>query len=255
MIRKTVEILKSRWPEAMLLLVLQTAMMLLYEEMMKRWGMGAESPIPAPEWAMFLLGMGSMAMIIVWHLLLLGFVKTAAMEGTMPQEPMTLLKMGRPYLWRIIGFQFVLAGGVWLLTWAMVSCYYYASGQASGTLPPGWLLEVVGAAAIVLLMKPVFLVPAFIVVLDLPVMDSFARMMQVHLREIGGFVKAAVIGFGIVTALGAVLSFAPDEGALFYAAAGLNYLAKSVNLLVLLTAMAVWTAGVFLPPAPPSGGD
>lgn len=256
MIRKTIGIIKARWPEVTLLAVMWAAMMLLYEEMIRRWGMVSETEAaPAPEWAMFLLGMGVMSLLIIWHLLFLGFLKTAAMDGETPREPVQLLMAGRPYLWRIIGFQFLVGLALWAVTAVIMILYFGAAGQAAGTTPPMWLAEIVGAAAIVLMVKPVFLVPAFAVVLDLTLFEAFARMIAVPVWEIRTLVKMVVIGFAAVTAIGIGASFVPEGGGLYYAAAGVNYLAKSVNLLVLLTASAVWTAGVFLPPATPDGDE
>jgi hypothetical protein len=239
-----------------LLAVMWAAMMLLYEEMMRRWGLtGTPAAAAAPEWAMFLLGMGVMSLLIVWHLLFLGFVKTAAMDGEAPCEPVQLLMAGRPYLWRIIGFQFLVGIALWAVTYLLLMFYFAASGQTDGAKPAAWLLEVVGTSAVVLMIKPVFLVPAFVVVLDMNLAEAIVRMFAVPLREIRTLVKMVVIGFAATTSIGIAASLVPEGGALFYAASGVNYLAKSVNLLVLWTATAVWTAGVFLPLPPPSGDD
>ncbi len=256
MISKTIDIIKVRWPEVVLLAVMWAAMMLLSEEMIRRWVLVGESEAAAaPEGAMFLLGMGVMSLLIVWHLLFLGFLKSAAMEGQTPRDPVQLLMAGRPYLWRIFGFQFLIGIALWAVTAIMIILFLGASGQPPGTQPPAWLAEVIGAAAVLLLVKPVFLIPAFVIVLDMRLADALIRVMAVPLYQIRMLVKMVAIGFTAVTAIGIGVSFVPEGGGLHYAASGVNYLAKSVNLLVLLTASAVWTAEVFLPPEPPEGDE
>jgi hypothetical protein len=249
MLQKTFEIIKVRWPEVTLIVVSQAAMMLLFEEMVRRWGLDQRAAAAAaPEWAMFLLGVSVAGLVIVWHLLFLGFLKTAAMEGPVPQEPLKLLLTGRAYLWRILLVQLVLAMILWAVTGVLL---YFAGGRAAVEQPSGWLIEIAGGAATVLLFKPFLLVPALVVALDLKIGESFLQMLRIRLADTGQLPKAVVIGYGAVTLLGVLLSFAPKQGALMYMASGVNYLAKSMNVLVLLTLTVLWTVDRFLPPAPP----
>lgn len=256
MTAKTLEILRARWAEAVLLTVMWAAILLLQEEMMRQWQQVSESAsVASPQWAMFLLGMGLMSLLIVWHLLFLGFLKTAAMEGPTPREPVQLLMAGRPYLWRIFGFQVLIGVVLLAITFTFLTLFYRASGQTGTVQASPWLAELVSSAVTVLLVKAAFVVPAFIVVLDMTLFEAFTRMIAVPLVQMRALVKMVVVGMAAVTIIGIAVSFAPDKGALFYAASAVNYLAKSVNFLVLWTASAVWTAGVFLPPPAPEGDD
>lgn len=236
----------------MLLVVSQAAMMLLFEEMVRRWGLiGDLKAAQAPDWAMFLLGMAVTGVVIVWHLLLLGFLKTAAMEGAMPKDPLVLLMVGRPYLWRILLVQFVLSMLLWLVSGVIIYAYFAATGRAIETEPPGWLYEIAGAAATVVVFKPFFLIPAFIVALNLRIKESLILMLRVSIKDAKGLLKAVLVGYAASAAIGVGLSFVPEEGWGMYAASGVNYLAKSVILLVLLMAAVLWAMMRFLPPEPP----
>jgi hypothetical protein len=252
MIAKTFEIMKARWPEVMLIWILQAAMMLLSIEMMHRWDIEetATAP-PAPEWAIFFLAMGLAWLTIIWYMLLLGFLKTAAMEGATGQQPLTLLRAGRPYLWRMIGTQLLVGVGAWFIMGMMIAGYFLVTKQKDVSNPPAWLIEPAGAIAMLLLAKPFLLMPSFIVVLDLAIRNSFLQMMQVPLTRIADLLKPVMAGFTIITIIGVSASFVPQQGPLFYTAAGVNCLAKSLNLLVLLLTAVLWTAKVFLPPPVP----
>ncbi|MCE5187255.1 MAG: hypothetical protein LLF76_14130 [Planctomycetaceae bacterium] len=255
MIRNTFEILKARWQEAVLVVGLQTAMMLLYQEMVRQWGLDIGGTIDTPGWAQFLLGLGVIGLIIGWQMLFLGFLKTAATQGAARQDPGVLLKAGRPYLWQGLIARLLLEMAVWLVSSVMVYAYFVGTGKNDTAQLPGWFVETAVSLGTVILLKPFFLIPAFIVVLDLKFWESMMHARQVTLRDIKPLAKAVAVGFAAVTALAAALSFAPDAGPLYYAAAGLGHLARNVNALVLFTAASVWTAGVFLPPPLPEGDE
>ncbi len=104
---KIIDIIKTRWSEVVLLIGLQTAVMFLLEQIAAVAQPPEGAPVSTPQNIAFLLGLGTMAFIIVWQMLYLGFLRTC-IEGVQPWEPFQLLRVGRYYFWRTFRFQILL---------------------------------------------------------------------------------------------------------------------------------------------------
>jgi hypothetical protein len=130
LIQKAIDILKARWPEVVMVVVLQAAMMLLLEEVVSDSEKMDSNAALMPFWASFLLGMGTILCAVLWQMLYLGFLKTAAVFGSQPQQPVELLRSGRPYFWRIVFFQILIGIALMFLNMAIVAFLGYLIWQA-----------------------------------------------------------------------------------------------------------------------------
>ena len=246
MIQKAIDILKIRWPEVMLVVVLHVAMVLLVEDVMvASENMDAQGAMP-PFWASFLLGMGMILCGILWQMIYLGFLKTAAVSEGEPKQPMQLLRTGRPYFWRILLFQLLLGFVVMLLNGVLLSVL---SGliwkERSVEDLPVWFAQLCALAGILIVLKPMLLVPAFIIVYDVSAFGAFGRMRFYRLGQIDSIFKAIAVGFGIIalSVLPSVLMEA--KGAMRYIFSGLHSMASSLVLLMLAMAAVLWVQQLF----------
>ena len=246
MVQKAIDILEVRWPEVMLVVVLHVAMALLIEDVVAASeGMNAQGSMP-PFWASFLLGMGMVLCGILWQMLYLGFLKTAAVSEGQPQQPMELLRSGRPYFWRILLFQIMLGFAVMLLNAVFLNVLggLIWQGRSIEDLPV-WFAQLCALAGVLIVIKPMLLIPACIIVYDISAFMAFGQMRFYRLGQIDGIFKAIAIGFGII-----VLSVLPSvvmdaEGPQRYIVSGLYSAASSLVLLTLAMVAILWVQQQF----------
>jgi hypothetical protein len=98
-----IEILKKRWPEAALIIILQAGLMVLLEEIAGQAAVAqqAQSTSPPPHMG-FIWGMGTALFAVIWQMLYLGFLATACTEGAAPKQPGELVGVGRLFFWRML---------------------------------------------------------------------------------------------------------------------------------------------------------
>jgi len=246
LIQKAIDILKVRWPEVMLVVVLHVAMVLLVEDVVAASeNMDAQGPMP-PFWASFLLGMGMILCGILWQMIYLGFLKTVAVSEGEPKQPMQLLRTGRPYFWRILLFQMLLGFAVMLLNAVFLNVLggLIWQGRSIEDLPV-WFAQLCALAGILIVLKPMLLVPACVIVYDVSAFGAFSKMRFYRLSQIDGIFKAIIIGFGII-ALSAMPSVLLDaEGPRRYISSGLYNVASSLVLLILAMVAVLWVQQQF----------
>ena len=246
LIQKAIDILKVRWPEVMLVVVLHVAMVLLIEDVVAASeGMDARGP-SMPFWASFLLGIGMILFGILWQMIYLGFLKTAAVSEGTPQQPMELLRSGRPYFWRILLFQMLLGVVVMLLNGALLNILggLIWQGRPIEDLPI-WFAQLCALAGMLVVLKPMLLIPACIIVYDISAFAAFAQMRFYRLVQIDGIFKAIAVGFGII-ALSVLPSVLMDsEGPQRYIISGLYIAATSLVLLTLAMVAVLWVQQQF----------
>ena len=243
MLHKTIEIIKSRWPEVTLVVVFQAGLTLLMEKIMHSIGPEASrlEQLP-PEWAIFALGLGWMLMMIVWQMLYLGFLRTAAVDGPAQQEPMTLLTTGRGFFWRFLWMQILIATVLWAATGVLAVLGAYAMGYRDVQSIPQWILNAAEIGAVALLVKPFFLIPAFILAMDITAMDAFYRMQQVRLKDMGSLPKVYVIGLVIMAVAIITSALAPEKRTVYYMVAGFSFLVQGLITLILMLATTLFVA-------------
>ena len=236
MLHHTFNIIKLRWPEVALVLVPQIGLILLFERLLLTDGITPSRAGQIPDGAMFVLGCGGMLMLVVWQMLYLGFLRTASLDGPAPQEPMMLFRTGRPFFWRILAVQCVLGAALWLVTGLLAGVIAAGMGYQTAAAFPQWLLELAGVASIALLVKPFFLIPAFMLAMDCSAMEAFGMMRQIRLGRVGPLLKAYAVGLAVIAAVAVISALAPKDTAVYYIAAASRYGVQSLIVLALMLA-------------------
>lgn len=235
-LKNTGDIIKARWSEVTLIAAIQVGLMLLFERLVIISAADPSQTGTIPGGAQFVLGFGSMLMAIVWQMLYLGFLRTAALNGTAPHEPMTLLLTGRPFFWRFLGVQVVLGVALWLVAGLLAGLAGSLLGYSEASAFPQWLLELSGVAAIALFIKPFFLIPAFMLALDMPAMVALGMLRQCRLGELGVLLKAYALGLTAIAVAAVSVTLATRGTLVYHVVAGASYLTQSLMVLILMLA-------------------
>jgi len=200
MVQKAFDIVKARWPEAVLIVVLQAALMLLAEQLLSISQI--EQGVKPPQlsfWAGFLLGMGSILYVVLWQMIYLGFLKTAAAEGRQAQVPTELVRSGRPYFWRIVFFQVLLGFVVFFINGILVGIggAIFWKGRPLSQIPE-WFGQLCGLAALLIVLKPMLLVPARVLVYDESALEAFVKVRYYRIVHMDSLPQLALVGVGVI---------------------------------------------------------
>lgn len=242
MVQKAFDIVKARWPEAIMVVVLQAALMLLAEQLLSisQIEQGVNPP-QLPFWAGFLLGMGSILYVILWQMMYLGFLKTAAAEGLQTQPPSELIRSGRPYFWRIVFFQVLLGFVVFFLNGILagIGGAVFWKGRPLSQIPE-WFAQLCGLGAMLIVLKPMLLVPARVLVYDESAFEAFVKMRNNKITKMNSLFKLALAGMVFIvlmTLLGGTISPKTIGHIIF---TGLHHLIFSFVFLMPTLAAVLW---------------
>jgi hypothetical protein len=239
MIQKAIDILKMRWPEVVLIVVLHTAIMVFGDEYMRSYqAMTPERTRQEPFWPDFFLAVGIIAFMVVILKLYLGFLKTAATDGPAPQEPMQLLRIGRPYFIRMLVFQLFWQIAVSILTIPIIGVLGGAIWQTEdATGIPDWFVRLGTLLGMLVLMKPLFLIPARILVYEDTVFGALSAIWRYRLGRMDDFIFWALAGFGAIAAMTLLTALAAAQTPLYYVLSTVHFLVLNVVLLGLTLAV------------------
>ncbi len=200
-----------------------------------------------------ILGFGVMLIFILCLTLWSGFLKTSAMAGDQPQQPISLLRIGHPYFWRVFFFVFVyelvcsLVASVvivfiWLLWKADLSAPMETQYDQMTTFIDSSqrLMKILIFIIYLVLLKPLLFIPARIIVFENTVIQALAAMRQYRLREIGRIFIAAVGGFAIVIGVMLVSLLAPEKSVMYYILSATYHLLFCAVMLFLLLPTVLW---------------
>ena len=234
--------MKARWPEVAMVIILQVAMMVLIEQVTVVSEIGQPQSATLPFWASFLLGVGMMLFVIVWQMVYLGFLKTAAVSGDHPQHPMQLLHCGRPYFWRILFFQILLGVAVFFLNSMLISLLVMTFWPEGGMEQvPEWGLQIIGLVGVCVLLKPMLLVPAVILVYDVTAIEAIFRMWKFQFFQIESILKVTIAGFGFIIVTALLTALAKTGTPLYHILTTLHHGIFSLVLLLLTLMAILWT--------------
>lgn len=241
MIPKAIEIFKVRWPEVMLVVVIHAAMMLFSEELMTSDAMDPESSAQVPFLPSFLLGVGSIVCVVIWQMLYLGFLKTAAVEGVHPQQPKDLVRFGRPYFWKILLFQILLGIVVMILGSVLVAILGGAIWNTQDVAQmPQWFSQVCGLVVIILMIKPMLFIPARMIVFDNSVIQAVLAMRQYRMNDIDQLFRLIAGGVGIIVVFTFLMNLAIEKTPVYYILTGLHHVIFSLVFLLLTLVVVLW---------------
>jgi hypothetical protein len=241
---EVLEIIKRRWPEAVLVVgfqvgvfFLKTVLMEMVEEASQT--IESEQIVHSPVWASFLLGMGTMAFAIIAYMFLIGFLATACHEGIEKKEPIDLLRAGRYFFWRMVRFE-ILFSILWfalvMLFSAIVGTIVLQAKAQEGI--PYWLFYMCMFAALVILIKPMLLAPAIMIARDKMVLDAVKLLKQYCLKEAKNLLLLVGASLLLMAGLSVTLSFAEIGTYYYYAVLGASgFLSSALLLLIGLSAV------------------
>lgn len=225
----------------MLVVVLQAALMLLAEQLVFV-AQDSESQNPQlPFWAGFLLGLGSMLYVVVWQMMYLGFLKTAALEGIQPQPPLELVQSGRPYYWRILFFQILLGCVLFFINGMLIGAgsAIFWKGRSFQEIPE-WFIQLCGMTGILIVLKPMLLVPARMLVYDDSAYKAVAGMRYYKIRQMDSLLELAMLGLGVVLVITLLGSAIPQKTPVYYVFSGFHHILFSLVFLVATLMAVLW---------------
>jgi len=247
MLHRAIEILKWRWPETTLVVAVGAGLMLLFKQVMLEHLTTAPQSGQIPGWAMFVLGLGCALMAVVWQMLYLGFLRTAATDGAAPQDPTALMAVGRGFFWRYLGMQLALGAAMWLVFNLLAAATASMLGYEDAGAMPMWLMQLASVAAIAILAKPFFLIPSFMLAMNVSAMEAFGMMRLTRLDELGGLPKAYAAGLAAIAAVSAAATFLTAQTPAFYVVEAVLDILHNLIMLILMLATVLFISGEPLP--------
>lgn len=178
--QKTLAILRIRWPEVTLIIGLYTLVELSHSLF------GFTEPdvtktlfLPS---IFFILSLAAVSMILSY-----GFLRTIHMEGPKEQTPMDLLKTGKHFFWRMVGFGFIFTGLYFILIRIIFFIIKYFTSTNTGFIESAksapWLYQLCSTATMLIMIKVSLFIPALIIVLDCRVVNSFKLLSKFKLFQ------------------------------------------------------------------------
>jgi hypothetical protein len=231
---KLFDILKSRWQEAIMVTGLQACCMVLVLDFQSM-----QAQPPAFE-QLFFLGIAMAFFGIISQMLFLGFLRTAAIGVIQSVTPMELLRTGRAYFWKVLLFQLLLFVASQLIIIAIVVVTEMVLfGQVNVEEIPLWLnIASTGVAALILL-KPMYFVPANIVRRDCGIWDAIQCLGQTRLLGIRLFLVFAVSLLVLSGIIDYTARHVEPQSVFYYPILGGHALLLASGMLVLFLAAAL----------------
>lgn len=169
-IKKTLAILKARWPEVTLIVGLY-ALAVLSNNLFR-----AARPDLTKTLILLCIPF-SLTLMVLLMILNYGFLRTVHLEGQKRQMPIDLLKIGKHFFWRMVGFGLIYVVPYFVLAWLTFLIIKYFTSIDTGFLETAkvapWLYQLCSIAPMLILIKVVLFIPALIIVLDCGVFESF----------------------------------------------------------------------------------
>jgi hypothetical protein len=176
--KKTLAILRARWPEVTLIIGLYTLVELSYS----LFGF-AEPDVTKTFFLPSLLFILSLTVVSI--ILSYGFLRTIHLEGSKEQTPIDLLKTGIHFFWRMVGFGFIYAGFYFILNFLIFSIAKYFTSTNTSFIESAKsaprLDQLCSTATMLIMIKVLLFIPALIIVLDCRVVNSFKLLSKIKL--------------------------------------------------------------------------
>ncbi len=192
--KKTLSILKARWPEVVLIIGLGILSLFVNKLIL------IVQPKVTPMQVLIDLGY----LLLVWLILIMltvGFQRTVYLEGDQRQSPIVLLRVGKHFFWRIVGLGLLFLITCFILAWLIFLIIKYFTPIDTGFLETAkvtpWLYQLCFIAPRLILIKVVLFIPALIIVLDCRVFKSFKFLKLCKLLEAKELLVLFVVSMGL----------------------------------------------------------
>lgn len=174
---KSLSIVKARWPEVILIIGLYSLADISYSLF------NFEQPNVINMITLFFV----FSLIIISTILNYGFLRTAHLEGSKKQMPIDLLKTGKHFFWRMVGFSLIYIIPYMTSAWIIFSIIKYFTPIDTGFLESSdsnpLIYNLCFVVTMLILIKITLYIPAFIFVLDCRVIESFNFLNKFKLSE------------------------------------------------------------------------
>lgn len=195
---------------------------------------------PSEFGSFFLMGMGMAAFGIISQMLFWGFVRTALIGGVQSVGPVELLRTGRGYFWKMLLFQVMLFPLFLLIIFAATSgVQLLLYGHVKQDEVPGWLNIVGVTAASLILIKPVYFVPAQIVRKDCGILEAVRSLGQTRLLKMRYFLVIAVSLMLISGLIDYQSELIKPQSIYYFPVLGVQAMVSAAGMLVLFLAAAL----------------
>jgi hypothetical protein len=231
---KLFDILKSRWQEAIMVAGLQACCMILLQDLRHI------QDDPSAFGRLFMMGVGMAAFVIISQMLFWGFVRTALVGGVQSVGLMELLKTGKGYFWKMLFFQLMLFPVFVLIILAVTSgVQMVLYGHVKQDDVSEWLNMVGATAASLILIKPVYFVPAQIVRKDCGIMEAVRNLGQTRLLKMRYFLIMAVSLMIISSLIDYQFELIKPQSVYYFPVLGVQAVLSAAGMLVLFLAAAL----------------
>ncbi len=182
-IKETLGILKARWPEVTLIVGLY-ALAVLSNNLFRAARPDLTKTLLLLRIPFLLF---SLTLMVVSTILNYGFLRTVYLEGQKGQTPMALLKKGRYFFWRMVGFGLIYVVPCVILAWLIfliIKQFTFIDAsffQAAKVVP--FIYQLCFIAPMLILIKVALFIPALILVLDCGVFESFKFLRKCKLLD------------------------------------------------------------------------
>lgn len=246
---KVIQVIRARWPEVLMIVVLQTGLYVLVQRIGPRLG---ATVTPGREMVLFI---ATVAMLVIVQMVSVGFMATAPRYSQTRCEPVLLLRIGRYFFWRLIRFELLML--IFLL--AVLSLMLHLFGALLGVSDPNkfpiWAVSLSNVLALTALSKPLVLIPAVMIVCDRMVLEALSYLRRYPIGRLKPvlllFVGLLLLLFGLTL----LVDRAPSEG-LVYQATLLAYAAvASVGAFLVGLRAVIFVAEREIPPRPSTETD
>jgi len=172
-IKRALAILRARWPEAALVIGLSVLPAFLNNRFRAE-----KSNLTGVQSFLYL---GSyLVIIVVYTIFKCGFLRTVYLEGKKQQSSTILFKTGRFFFWRMVGFGILLAIALFPL-FALI--LFTVKLIMSQYLPYLLIYQLSITSTLIILIKPLLLMPSLIIVLNCRVLKSLKLLKHCKLMD------------------------------------------------------------------------
>ena len=196
-IKKTLAILKARWPEVTFIIGLN--ILSLFANKLHLIVHSKATPAHA------FISLGCFLVVItiimITILLTVGFQRTVYLEGQKRQSPIVLLRVGKHFFWRMVKFGLIYIPIFFILAWLTFLAIKQFTSIETGFLETAkgapLVYQLCFTTATLILIKPLLLIFPLIVVLDCRISKSFKLLKQCKLLDAGELVILFFISMGV----------------------------------------------------------
>jgi hypothetical protein len=190
-IRKTLEILKARWPEVVLIIALDLVVSLSIN-------MTQIIFHPIGQLLRILITLVYISYTIIIFMLIFGFQRTVYLEDRKRQSPLVLLREGKHFFLPLAGLGIIYTLALACLQILVLWAIKHAAPDFMDTRWGASLLYQLPSTSVrLILMKPVLLIFPLIIVLDCSILQSFKMLSRCRLRDARELVILFLISLGL----------------------------------------------------------